>query len=627
MVLLETLAAASAGAKQLFLYNRQSYVFDKTIRQKCEYQVQDMRILQAGLYRDDIRDLFHLTIKKMDIYLLVSTTALLSTFGVVSSGRASVDIPAWLFFLWAQSAVSAVVFLLLSTWFAIHASVSAQIYVTRIRTQWLRLPIPKMQDIAAETARLEDFETVSPRQSLRVPIVDVPKEDYTEAMNREDAASKSRILGLGEPLTSAAGQRTSSSSMSSADIGTMTVAEIQRNMNRGYSADLRSEPQRRSSLIPHSADFGRFDIGRHLSMRPGIGEGVLARRLSNLRERDPGTPLSRDGGVRAAEKSYDALAATDAVTDQQAAAQDIVKFTDHLLLYQELFSKFQGYDAFARVSLVTGVICSMNLLGYTGMNGYLMASSQQGAWCFPIVTSAFTCATCYLNILLKKREMVVLFVVSFLGPVLAVTGGTHQFLISSNRSASLAKILAPFTCFCHFIQLGICFKATWHRNAGLPTKYSAVINLDLVGANRKNDEEEFQLDEAIPRASVIKKALDDSPRLRELKSGRTGDWKGIANRSGSHAVLDSGEHEVARLRMGTVDVDSSASTDSDIFAGFRNDAPAHSFNRICILFMCLWLIGVAVGVLTASGVSFTGWDNSPPENILPYTGQDVTQLR
>ena len=67
MPVLETLALLS-GIKGLFMYNRQSYSFNKSLDQERLYHLQKMRIDQIKLYRDDIRDLFGLVVGKMNNY-------------------------------------------------------------------------------------------------------------------------------------------------------------------------------------------------------------------------------------------------------------------------------------------------------------------------------------------------------------------------------------------------------------------------------------------------------------------------------------------------------------------------------------------------------------------------------
>ena len=159
------------SVKDLFLYNRQNFGFNRGIELERVYQVQKMRIEQVELYREDIRDLFELTISKMDSYLIVNTLSLAFTMGFFYEGRLPENTPAWLMWLWALTLLSAMVYLLLSVWFALHAVVTAQTFAVRILTQWLRLPIPSPADIRAAAPRLEDFERGAVREILRLPVL------------------------------------------------------------------------------------------------------------------------------------------------------------------------------------------------------------------------------------------------------------------------------------------------------------------------------------------------------------------------------------------------------------------------------------------------------------------------
>ena len=91
-MVLETLAVLS-GLKSVFMYNRQSYQFNKELDQERLYHLQKMRIEQVDLYRDDIRDLFNLVVTKMNNYYLVNTLALGFSLGFFYEGKVPADCP------------------------------------------------------------------------------------------------------------------------------------------------------------------------------------------------------------------------------------------------------------------------------------------------------------------------------------------------------------------------------------------------------------------------------------------------------------------------------------------------------------------------------------------------------
>ncbi len=166
------------AVKGLFEYNRENFIFDRTLNQSRVYQTQKMRVAQIKLYRDDLRDLFALTIRKMDTYLMFNALLLLFTGGLFYEGRLPQGTPAWLLWLWTMSLGSAFLFLSMSIWFAIHASITAQTFQVRLLTQWLRLPIPSADDIHAVSGGATEFEEARAGTMLRVPGVNNARDAF-----------------------------------------------------------------------------------------------------------------------------------------------------------------------------------------------------------------------------------------------------------------------------------------------------------------------------------------------------------------------------------------------------------------------------------------------------------------
>ena len=170
MVFFETLAVLG-GLKDVFIYNRDLFIFNKDINQMRILQTQKMRVEQTLLFRDDLRDLFNLTIGKMENYLVVNTLTLAFSMAFFYEGRMPHGTPSWLFWLWGMSLATAVLFLILSVWFAVYATITAQTLAVRLLTQWLRLPVPSAADIAKATATAAEFESQPMDALLRIPIV------------------------------------------------------------------------------------------------------------------------------------------------------------------------------------------------------------------------------------------------------------------------------------------------------------------------------------------------------------------------------------------------------------------------------------------------------------------------
>lgn len=164
---------------ELFQYNRVGWKFGAELRQRDLYQRQKMRIRQVELYREDIRDLFDLTVGKMDKYIIVCLVMLAITMEMFFKGRNPVGTPSWLFWCWSICTAGAMLYLLISIWLALHASISAQTFAVRCLTQWLRLPIPSASEIAKGAAKLEEYERTGADSLLRVPVLGQASEKAT----------------------------------------------------------------------------------------------------------------------------------------------------------------------------------------------------------------------------------------------------------------------------------------------------------------------------------------------------------------------------------------------------------------------------------------------------------------
>eukprot|EP00397_Hematodinium_sp_SG-2012_P005569 GEMP01005589.1.p1 GENE.GEMP01005589.1~~GEMP01005589.1.p1 ORF type:complete len:1000 (+),score=209.10 GEMP01005589.1:68-3001(+) len=183
--MVEFIAAAAAGAHALFSYNRSNFFFDQEMRIKREYQGQDMRIKQFELYREDVRDLVGLTIGKMDNYLIVNTLQLGFCISLFCEGRLDPKTPDWLLWLYTMCLAGAFMYLILSVWLAMHASIAAHSFGVRLLTQVVRLPVPTSIQLNAARAYATDFEGTNVNQMLRVPVWKQQAEKLKDAMAEE----------------------------------------------------------------------------------------------------------------------------------------------------------------------------------------------------------------------------------------------------------------------------------------------------------------------------------------------------------------------------------------------------------------------------------------------------------
>lgn len=195
------IAAVVTGAGALFSYNKDAFVFEKTLRQAEAHQRQAMRVQEVALYREDIRDLFGVTVQKMDNYLIVNTLMIGFCISLLYAIDIPPIIPDWIQWMWTLSMSGAMLFLLLSIWLCLHASITAQSLVVRLLTQWLRLPVPNSKEISKFALNFFDYEKNS-RNLLRLPVfsgrakrdVSAPLPEDTEPTS-VDAKTGTRIPG------------------------------------------------------------------------------------------------------------------------------------------------------------------------------------------------------------------------------------------------------------------------------------------------------------------------------------------------------------------------------------------------------------------------------------------------
>jgi hypothetical protein len=165
-VLLGAAASASAFA---WTYNRSNYTFDAGQRQQALHQGQNMQIQSANLYRQDLRDLFGMTIAKMDAYKVVGTVI---TTGVVNCVlRLGFEDPVFCVaeIVQMNAIANAIVMGLLSVWYATHGSIIAHSVMVRMMTQAIRLPIATREQIDAARTQGQSYESQGIANVLRLP--------------------------------------------------------------------------------------------------------------------------------------------------------------------------------------------------------------------------------------------------------------------------------------------------------------------------------------------------------------------------------------------------------------------------------------------------------------------------
>jgi len=175
MVIAEAVAGAAAGAHALWEYNRDNFLYDRKMRQETELKILEWRAEQSELWRDDVRDIIGLTQRKMDSYLIVSTLLLGMCLGLFSEGRLQPGTPPFLIHYYMLTLSAAFMYLLMSVWLAVHASIVAQCSAVRLLTQFVRLPIPTWEALQNMRTFACNYEKLDAKDMMRVPFTRNPR--------------------------------------------------------------------------------------------------------------------------------------------------------------------------------------------------------------------------------------------------------------------------------------------------------------------------------------------------------------------------------------------------------------------------------------------------------------------
>ncbi|CAL1142311.1 unnamed protein product [Cladocopium goreaui] len=105
------MASAAGYAATAYFYNLGRFKFDAEQRQDCIYQIQNMRLAQWGLFREDVRDVFSLSQSNMDNYILVGALIVTAVMNFIFVGYPAFPLePRWLLLLWNNCVFACITF-------------------------------------------------------------------------------------------------------------------------------------------------------------------------------------------------------------------------------------------------------------------------------------------------------------------------------------------------------------------------------------------------------------------------------------------------------------------------------------------------------------------------------------
>mmetsp|Transcript_33455 Transcript_33455/g.75717 ORF Transcript_33455/g.75717 Transcript_33455/m.75717 type:complete len:962 (+) Transcript_33455:118-3003(+) len=419
-------AAAAVAGKSVFGYNRECFMEDREQRMKKEFAERKFRNVQAGLWRQDVRDIVSLTEKKMTIYLLVNVMFLGFTFNLWCEGRLPPTTPDWLIMGQSLATVSSFVYMLLTVVLATHASIVAQAYQTRMMTQLVRLPVPTWAELEACRTSGSDFERVEPQQMFRVPFVTGAQESIGKSSAAEAQTAAASCTSDAAYISNQAGELTDAQNNSAAEASAMADAETAASLKaKAFAApsQIASDPwglERRGDDI--------YELGIH-------------------------------------------------------HGQEVAKLR-HIKLIRQAAVYFQTYDAFARVSMSIGVNQLMLALSYF-IIAYCYQQVENAFVAIPAVAilmaSAWVIAR--IDLTLSPVSFGLIQFLLLAGPAISCFAACN--LIEEHPYRWTTVDIAPAAFFSHGIVvmlLTVSLRVTTQENgAALPLAFQGVLLMDVFG--------------------------------------------------------------------------------------------------------------------------------------------------
>jgi len=181
----ETVAAAAtvAAAGGLFQYNRENYLYDAEFRYERFVTGREFAIQQMEQYRNDIRTLTALTIKKNNMYAMIATLTMALCITLYGSGRFGLHgspPPGWILALYLTNVSASFCFMAITIFLALHASFRSHAASVQLLTRKARVPVPSMKQLDRSRRLASEFEQQSWGDIFRVPYLTnngVPKTD------------------------------------------------------------------------------------------------------------------------------------------------------------------------------------------------------------------------------------------------------------------------------------------------------------------------------------------------------------------------------------------------------------------------------------------------------------------
>merc|ERR1719316_592221 len=174
-------AAAEAAAltatgfgSTLWKWNRAYYSYDAHERWARFNFINNMAIGQTAQYREDITDLCELTSTRMENYQILGVMALTINTALFCPGRLGLHTPppaSWLMGLEMVNVASAYLWLGMTMWLAMHASLRADSAAVHMLTRMVRLPVPNQRQLDRARRLFSSWEYQNFGELFRFPFI------------------------------------------------------------------------------------------------------------------------------------------------------------------------------------------------------------------------------------------------------------------------------------------------------------------------------------------------------------------------------------------------------------------------------------------------------------------------
>mmetsp|Transcript_75572 Transcript_75572/g.118137 ORF Transcript_75572/g.118137 Transcript_75572/m.118137 type:complete len:881 (-) Transcript_75572:117-2759(-) len=168
------LASATGGGAAMWLWNwnRAYYSFDVKQRWARFTFINKMACTQTSQFREDIEDLCEQTSARTDNFHIIGVMALTIATAFACPGRLGLHTPpppSWLMGLFHLNTAGAYLWLFLTMWLAMHASLRADSAAVHMLTRMVRVPVPSQKQLDRARKLFHSWEFQPASELFRIP--------------------------------------------------------------------------------------------------------------------------------------------------------------------------------------------------------------------------------------------------------------------------------------------------------------------------------------------------------------------------------------------------------------------------------------------------------------------------